>query len=85
VTAVTSADSLSVLTTLSGVAVILMVLALALVAALICHDVRPSASAPPPSDVLTEPAVDARGLVIIGMLVLAAIIAAGQVIHWALA
>lgn len=80
--AVAPADSLSILTTLFGAAVILMVLALALVTALICQDNRNSAS-PPAGDVLVEPAVDGRGLIVIAAIVLAGILAAGQVVHWA--
>jgi hypothetical protein len=76
-------DSLSILAALFGVSVIVLVLALALVAALICHDLRRPSASPPAADVLTEPAVDARGLVLIAAVVFAVILAASQVIHWA--
>lgn len=77
----TPADSLSILTTLFAAAVILMVLAMALVTALIYEERRNSP--PPAGDVIAEPAVDGRGLIVIGAIVLAGLLAAGQVIHWA--
>ena len=80
----TPADSLTLLTTLFGVVVTIMVFVLAIVSWLIWHDGSGSSVASgPASELLGEPAGNAGGVAIIVILLLAGAIAAGQIIHWA--
>jgi hypothetical protein len=80
----TPGDSLSILTTLSGVVVILVLAALALVTWMISRD-QPSSALPNTSrDLLAEPPVHVGGLVMLVGVLLVALLATAQIIHWAL-